>query len=58
MCQPISGGILSGAAPEDPLAEAPKAFNLLGRPLYGGYPQARQLLNSGGGSGKEKPAAA
>ncbi|GAB3876972.1 hypothetical protein GCM10028824_35880 [Hymenobacter segetis] len=32
-----------------------KACKLLDRPLYDGYTQARKILNSGGGSGKEKP---
>jgi hypothetical protein len=31
---------------------------LLDRPLSDGYPQARPLLNFGGGGNKEKPAAA
>lgn len=34
-----------------------KAFKLLDRPLYDGYTQARKIINSGGGGGKEKPAA-
>ena len=62
----ISERTISGAAMEDLLAdlmdelhaldEALKAFKLLDCPPYDGYPQARQLLNSGGG--KQKPAAA
>lgn len=40
------------------LDEDLKAFKLLDCPPYNGYPQARQLLNSGGGGGKEKLAAA
>ena len=61
----ISERTLSGAAMEDLLAdlmdelhalsEDLKAFKLLDCPLYDGYPQARNIINSGGGSGKEKP---
>lgn len=40
------------------LDEDMKAFKLLDRPLYDGYPQARKIINSGGRSGKQKPAAA
>ena len=64
----ISESTLSGAATEGMLAdlmdelhaldEDLKAFKLLDCPPYNGYPQARQLLNSGGGGGKEKLAAA
>ena len=35
-----------------------KAFKLLDRPLYDGYTQVRKIINSGGGGGKERPAAA
>ena len=31
-----------------------KALKLLDRPFYDSYPQARKIINSGGGSGKEK----
>ena len=64
----ISERTLSGAALEDLLTdlmdelrtldEDMKAFKLLDRPLYDGYTQARKIINSGGGSGKQKPAAA
>ncbi|GAB3732382.1 hypothetical protein GCM10027594_14240 [Hymenobacter agri] len=40
------------------LDEDMKAFKLLERPLYDGYTQARKIINSGGGSGKGKLAAA
>ena len=63
----ISERILSGAAMEDllpdlmdelhTLDEDMKAFKLFDRPLYDGYTQARKIINSGGGSSKEKPAA-
>ena len=68
MRKTISERTLSGAALEDLLAdlmdelrtldEDMKAFKLLGRPLYDGYTQARKILNSGSGGGKEKPVAA
>ncbi|MBO2010353.1 hypothetical protein [Hymenobacter negativus] len=58
----------SGAALEDlhtdlmdelrELDEDMKAFKLLNRELYAGYLQARKIINSGGGSSKEKPAEA
>ena len=64
----IDERVLSGAALEDLLAELldevyaldedMKAFKLLNRPLYDGYVQMRKIVNSGGGSGEEKPAAA
>lgn len=60
----INERTLSGAALEDLLSnlidelqtldEDMKAFKLLNRPLYAGYTQARKVINSGGGSGKEK----
>ena len=64
----IDERVLSGAALEDllddlmdevrTLDEDMKAFKLLDRPLYDGYTQARKIINSGGGGGQEKPAAA
>ena len=64
----IDERVLSGAALEDlldelmdevrTLDEDMKAFKLLNRPLYDGYAQMRKIVNSGGGGGKEKPAAA
>ena len=64
----IDERVLSGAALEDlvdelmvevrTLDEDMQAFKLLDRKLYTGYTQARKIINSGGGGGKEKPAAA
>ena len=64
----IDERVLSGAALEDlldelmdevrTLDEDMKAFKLLNRPLFDGYAQMRKIVNSGGGGGKEKPAAA
>ena len=64
----INERVLSGAALEDlvsdlmdevrTLDEDMKAFKLLDRELYAGYSQARKIVSSGGGSGKEKPAVA
>ncbi|MGY3088098.1 hypothetical protein ACVWYF_001131 [Hymenobacter sp. UYAg731] len=66
--QTINERALSGAALEDLLTdlmdelreldEDMKAFKLLNRPLFAGYTQARKVINSGGGGGKEKPAVA
>ena len=68
MRKTISERTLSGAALEDLLSdlidelrtfdEDMQAFKLLDRPLYDGYTQARKIINSGGGSGEEKPVAA
>jgi hypothetical protein len=64
----IDEKVISGAALEDlvddlmvqvrTLDEDMQAFKLLDRPLYDGYLQMRKIINSGGGSSKEKPAAA
>ena len=65
MRKTISERTLSGAATEGMLADLmdefrtldkdTKAFKLIDRPLYHGYIQMRKIIDSGGGSGKEKP---